>query len=134
MKDKFSDEDKQSYIDYRIEQARQALTECDDNIRNEHYNVAVNRLYYGAFYAAQALFMHNNIEASTHKGVKSQLFLHFVKSGKLAPRYNQIFTRLLDRRSESDYDAFVYYSADIVAGLRSEAEDFIETIIALITP
>ncbi len=52
-------------------------------IQSAHWNLAIQRLYYAAFYMASALLIKNRITAQTHNGVVAQLGLHFISTGLL---------------------------------------------------
>ena len=81
-------------IEYRLHRSVETLEEADYNAKGGYYNAAINRLYYACFYAASALMLANNLETSTHKGIKTMLGLHFVRSGKLDIRYGRIYQQL----------------------------------------
>ncbi|MBR7034543.1 MAG: HEPN domain-containing protein, partial [Bacteroidales bacterium] len=40
-------------------------------------------MYYACFYAASALLIANEIQVKSHEGVRQQLGLHFVLTGKI---------------------------------------------------
>lgn len=81
MKETLDELSRKKLIDYRIDRAYETLQEASLLAKEGHYNAAVNRLYYACFYAAQALFVANDISTTTHSGVKTMLGLHFVSRG-----------------------------------------------------
>lgn len=120
-------------IDYRLQRARETLKEADYNAAGGYFNTAVNRLYYSCYYAASALMLANNIEASTHKGIKTIIGLQFVKTGKLDVRYGRIYQQLFENRQSGDYEDFVYCDLELFNALRPQAEDFIDTLSAIVS-
>jgi uncharacterized protein (UPF0332 family) len=50
-------EDYQSLIDYRLEQAREAVCDAELLLDADRYRAAANRLYYACFYAASAALL-----------------------------------------------------------------------------
>lgn len=76
-------------ITYRLQRAKATLMEADYNGAGGYFNAAVNRLYYSCYYAASALMLANNIEASTHKGIKTMIGLQFVKTGRFDARFGR---------------------------------------------
>ena len=68
------------------------------------------------------------IEASTHKGVRNQLGLHFIHEGILDTRLGLIYAKLFNARHEGDYEDFVYCDQNMYEEYRPQAEDFITTI------
>ena len=120
-------------IDYRLQRAKETLKEADYNAAGGYFNAAVNRLYYSCYYAASALMLANNIEASTHKGIKTMIGLQFVKPGKLDARFGRIYQQLFENRQSGDYEDFVYCDLELFNELRPQAEAFIDRLAAMIT-
>lgn len=87
MNGKLDPTSRRDLINYRINRAFETLKEADFNASAQFYNIAVNRLYYSAFYAANALLLSREIICGSHKGVKTMIFLHFVKTGILETKY-----------------------------------------------
>ena len=125
MKEQLDDETRTAMVDYRLERARQTLGEAD-------FNAMVNRLYYACYYAASALLLNRHIEANTHNGVKTQLSMHFVRTGLLDLEHSTTFGLLFDKRHSSDYGDFAYCDAALVDVLRPRAEAFINAVEQLV--
>lgn len=83
-------------------------------IEGGFYNAAVNRMYYACYYGAVALLALHAIEATTHNGVRTQLSLHFVRTGKLDLEHGATFSLLFDKRHSGDYEDFAYCDAGLV--------------------
>lgn len=132
MNDIFTSGSIEDLISYRIERAFETLDEADYNAKGGYYNAAVNRLYYSCYYAASALMLANNLQSSSHHGIKTMLGLHFVKPGILEPKYGRIYQQLFENRQSGDYEDFVYCDLELFNALRPQAEDFIKTISSLI--
>lgn len=128
MKQILDAETRAAIVSYRLERAHSTLGEADLLYEGNYFNAAVNRLYYACYYAAIALLLSHEIEAATHNGVKTQLSLHFVRSGKLSLEHSTTFGLLFDKRHSSDYSDFAYCDASLVELLRPRAEAFIEAI------
>ena len=91
MKEQLDDETRTAMVDYRLERARQTLGEADLLRTGDYFNATVNRLYYACYYAASALLLNRHIEANTHNGVKTQLSMHFVRTGLLDLEHSTTF-------------------------------------------
>ena len=89
---------KKDYINYRIKKSKEIYTDAILLAKNKRWNSCVNRLYYATFYLASALLYKNDINASTHNGVKTQLFLNFVKTDLLNREKGQLYAHLFDWR------------------------------------
>ena len=132
MKDKLDAESRAAIVDYRLERAEATLTEADYNTEGGYYNAAVNRLYYACYYAASALLLNHEIEAHTHNGVKTQLSMHFVRTGQLSIEHGATFSLLFEKRQAGDYSDFAYCDLALVNMLRPRAEAFVNAIKELI--
>lgn len=132
MTDHLQDNDRKALIDYRLQRAKETLIEADYNAKGEYFNTAVNRLYYAAYYAASALMLAYELDASTHAGIKTLLSLHFIKTNKLDNKHGRTFMTLFENRQSGDYEDFVYCDDNLYSELKPKTEDFIEAITALI--
>ena len=56
------------------------------------------------------------------------LGMHFVATGRLPREIGRVFSLLFERRHSSDYDDFVYSSAEEIDELMPKAEIFINAI------
>lgn len=74
-------------------------------------------MYYSSYYLASALLYQNGIKAETHNGVKTQLFLKFVKTGILSKEFGKLFGHLFDWRQETDYADFIEFEEETVKPL-----------------
>lgn len=134
MKEILDEQSRSALISYRLSRSKESIEEADYNAKGGYYNSAVNRLYYACYYAASALMLSARLDASTHKGIHRQLGLHFIVSGKLAPYFGSIYSRLFNARQSGDYEDFVFCDAGMYNELRPLAEAFIEKISTLIVP
>jgi uncharacterized protein (UPF0332 family) len=69
-----------------------------------------------------ALLFQHEIKAETHNGVKTQFFLHFVKTGQLDKNAAKLYSHLFDWRQETDYADFIEFDAATVQPLLSEVK------------
>lgn len=132
MTDHLQDDDRKALINYRMQRAVETLAEADYNADGNYFNTAVNRLYYAAYYAASALMLAYELDATTHAGIKTLLSLHFIKSGKLDISHGRTFMTLFENRQSGDYEDFVYCDLNLFNDLRPKTESFIDAIKILI--
>jgi uncharacterized protein (UPF0332 family) len=118
----------EDYIKYRIERARETIEEVGTHIENKFWNTAINRMYYACFYAIGALLAQNDIEASSHQGVRQKFGEYFVKSGKFDKTLAKHFTELADKRTKGDYNDFHDYDEEITLRLYPLSIEFIKQI------
>jgi len=127
-----NDEDRSTLISLRLENSQSAMQESKLMIDNGYWNAAVNRMYYGCYYAVSALLICKGIQAQTHAGVRQMLGLHFVKTGLLSAKNNAFFSDLFAKRHSGDYDAYIFFDEEITKSLYPQAIEFIEDIKELI--
>ena len=111
---------RQDYINYRISKATETFEDALLLAGNNRWNSCVNRLYYSAYYLASVLLFQSGIKAETHNGVKTQLFLNFVKTNLLPRELGKLYAHLFDWRQESDYADFIEFDEETVAPLLDE--------------
>lgn len=123
---------KKEYIDYRISKSKEIFEDAILLAKNERWNSCVNRLYYSSYYLASALLYENDIKAETHNGVKTQLFLNFVKKDKLSKESGKLYSHLFDWRQETDYADFIEFEKETVEPLLQEVALLNKNLIELI--
>ncbi|MEN8123085.1 MAG: HEPN domain-containing protein [Bacteroidota bacterium] len=123
---------KDDYITYRIEKSNEVFEDAVLLAKNERWNSSVNRLYYSVYYLASALLYKNNIQAKTHNGVKTQLFLSYVKTNKINRKYGLLYSHLFDWRQETDYADFVDFDEETVKPIILEVQELRKVLDKLI--
>lgn len=119
------------YIRFRLERAWKTFEDAKSLANLKSWNSSVNRLYYACFYAVLALFSKYQLLSYTHSGVKTQLSLHFVKTGKLDKNFGILFGDLLDLRQKGDYGDFFDLKEKDVTELIPKVEGFLKEIKTL---
>jgi uncharacterized protein (UPF0332 family) len=105
-------EERRDYVNYKIESAFKTLDAAKILAENGFWNSAVNRLYYAAYYAVNALLVMNAIHAKTHSNTRSQFSFHFIKTGKFDSKYGRLLAKLYDWRQKGDYENIFDYNSD----------------------
>ena len=77
------DEDRQSLICYRLEQAKDTVDLSRFLIDSKKYVVAVNRIYYGLYYSVTALAIKHKFETSKHAQLIGWFNKEFVSAKNL---------------------------------------------------
>lgn len=86
-----------------MKEADQAYKSGNSLLKIGDFRGAINRFYYAAFYATQALLILKGKDARTHSGNLYLFREEFIKTGPLPPETNKTLTELLEERMESDY-------------------------------
>jgi uncharacterized protein (UPF0332 family) len=119
------------YIKYRLEKAWKTFEDAKSLASLKSWNSSMNRLYYACFYSVLALFSKHNINSHTHSGAKTQLSLHFVKSGLLDKEFGMLYGDLFDLRQKGDYGDFFDFEEQQIMKLIPRVEEFLKTIETL---
>lgn len=90
-------------VAYRMEQADEALRSADINLAGGLARSAVNRAYYGMYYAVLALLATLRAETSRHSGAISLFDREFVKPGTLPKDFSRWLHDAFSQRQEADY-------------------------------
>ena len=124
--------EKEDIIKYRIEKALRTFQEAKSLIQSEFWSGAVNRLYYSCYHIVKALLLKNDIKASTHNGVRTEFFKHYIKTGILDKKMSTLYSDLMNKRQESDYDDFMDFEESDIKPLLDEVKEFQNKIEKLI--
>lgn len=91
-------------IRLRLEQAHETVRSTEHLVEIGDYRTALNRIYYGMFYAVLALALLENFETSKHGQLQGWFNKNFVKTGILEPVLFEMLRIAFDRRNDADYE------------------------------
>jgi uncharacterized protein (UPF0332 family) len=94
--------------------------------------VAVNRIYYGLYYAVTALAIKHRYETSKHLQLIGWFNKEFIATQKLDKKNGKILRIAYQNRIKGDYDAFVQFDIEEVESMHFEMTNFIKEIEKLI--
>lgn len=105
--------DKRALIEYRLERAREALSDAR-LILDQHGSPAgaINRAYYAMFYAALALLITIDQGSSKHQGVLALFDRHFIKTNILPRDLGRMLHRAFEMRQVGDYRDLLVFSRE----------------------
>ncbi len=121
-------EEVRALIDYRIEEAHDALEEATILLQRRKARGALNRVYYAMFYAVLALLASRELSASKHTGAIALFHREFVKTGAIPVEVAKSLDIAFDLRNKSDYRDFVEPDLMQVEELREAAAHFITVV------
>ncbi len=121
-------EEIQTYIQYRMQMAAEALAMGEEGIKKGFLHSAVNRLYYACFYMVTALLLIENMQASKHSGVEALFNRHWIATGRLPVALGKHFSLMMKRRHQSDYVDMMDLEPEQVANWQADTKRFIETL------
>jgi uncharacterized protein (UPF0332 family) len=123
---------KEDLIKYRLEKSAITFNEAKSLAESGFWGGCSNRLYYSCFYCVIALLAKDDVTASTHNGVRTEFFRRYIKTAKLDRKYSSLYTELMSKRQESDYNDFLEFKQDDILPLINEVEKFLQTIREII--
>ncbi len=124
--------DRDALVMYRLNQAIETIELAKFLLKNDKLVIAVNRIYYGMYYALTALALKNSFETSKHGQLIGWFNKEYISSKKADPKFGKILRNGFQNRTKGDYDAFVNFDFVEVEIMLSEMSCFIEEIERLI--
>lgn len=116
----------------RLQKSDQAFNEARFSFAHESFSLALNRLYYAAFYSVTALLMRDGVFVKTHQGVKNLFHKHVVLSGMVSRESGSLYNELFDKRMKGDYSLIYEPGRSEVEEYFPRVKDFISDVRKLI--
>lgn len=123
-----SEQERTSLIQFRINQANEAIEDVSKLIEANMLNIAVNRIYYGMFYSLNALALKYEFSSSKHMQLIGWFNKTFVKPGLIDIKYGQILRDAFKNRTEGDYAPFITYEKEDVQIMHENMKLFVSEI------
>jgi len=124
--------DRDALVKYRLNQAFETIELAQFLVKNDKLVIAVNRIYYGMYYALTALAIKDGFETSKHGQLIGWFNKEYISTKKADPIFGKILRNAFQNRTKGDYDAFVNFENVEVEVMLSEMSSFIEEIERLI--
>jgi uncharacterized protein (UPF0332 family) len=124
-----------THIKELVTKRMQQATECLEDGRyllaaGRGTRTAVNRAYYGAFYAVLALLQTLGKAPRKHRGAIGLFDTEFVKTEVLPKELSMALHQLFDARQEDDYRRFDPIPVEEATDLLGVAERFVQSVRA----
>ena len=97
-------DDRNTLMTLYWEKSVTTLEDAKSNIEHERWNKAANRMYYSLLHALNALFIKDEINVGTHKGIKALFGQNYVIKGLMPIEDAHFLTRMETMRNKADYD------------------------------
>lgn len=112
-----SDEERRIMVELELERAEKMIQEFPTFVEKQYWDTLVNRMYYAAFHAVNALLIHNSMRVHTHKGALITFNKDFIRTGKFSIEEGHLFSQLEGMRERGDYNCFIDATEDEVVPL-----------------
>jgi len=126
------DEQKINLAKYRLEKAGEELESARLSFNNNLPRASLSNSYYSVFHSMRILFALEGIDSKTHKGAAHLFNLHFVKTGLLSEKMNDILSGAFEMRLDSDYEDFYVASKEEAKEQIDNAEFFLNEVLRFI--
>ena len=126
--------DRRSLVDYRLRQAYDTIELAIFLTISEKYVIAVNRIYYGMYYALTALALNDGFETSKHGQLIGWFNREYILSQRLDSKFGKILRNAFQNRTKGDYDAFVDFTKIEVDSMLVEMKEFISEVGKILNP
>lgn len=123
---------KDELIRYRIERCNETIIETEEAIRNNHFHLAVNRIYYAIFYAISALAIKDDFSTSKHHQLLGWFNKQYVSTNIISKDLGKIYRDAFTNRMLGDYDDFIEFEEAKIRNNFNKAKSFINEIKALL--
>ena len=122
------DEQARSLSQYRLNKAKNLLTQAELMLTNLQYDGSINRSYYAIFNAVRAVLALVRVDSRSHQGVISYFDRYFVKPGVFEKKFSKIVHSAFDTRQDTDYEDFYVPSESDAQEQYDNATRFIREI------
>jgi uncharacterized protein (UPF0332 family)/predicted nucleotidyltransferase len=115
-------------IENYIRKAQRALRTAQLALDDDDFMSSINRSYYAAFYAANALLATLGLQRSKHSAVQAVLHQRFIKPGLIEAEYGGLYNRLFRQRTRSDYEIAQDYECEAAQSALEAARAFVTRV------
>lgn len=92
------------FANYRLERAKQDLSDAEFNYKNNRFLNANNRAYYSIFHAIKAVLALERVDFKRHKDVLAYFNQYYIKTDKFPRIISKKISLANKVREDSDYD------------------------------
>jgi uncharacterized protein (UPF0332 family) len=121
-----TNEEQNSLVKLRLEQAEETYEAAELLLANSKYGAALNRIYYGMFYAVSALGIKYGFETSKHAKLLGWFNKEFVNVGLIDVKFGRIVRDAFEKRIKADYDTTPLPSNEVIESLFLDMRLFID--------
>ena len=93
-----------AFARYRLERAKEDLSDAKYSYKDKRYLNANNRAYYSIFHAIRAVLALERVDFKKHKDVIAYFNQHYIKTEKFPKIMSKKISLAKEIREDSDYD------------------------------
>ncbi|MFN8209046.1 MAG: hypothetical protein U0T82_16810 [Bacteroidales bacterium] len=126
------DQERESLVTFRFHQADEMVKLVEFLMSADKLGLAVTRIYYGMFYALNALATQQGMDTSNHRKLLRWFTSEYVARGKADPLLGKILRNAYQNMLRADHDPFVRFAPLQVENMHAELIQFKDEIKKLI--
>ena len=126
-------EQRTAVVRYWWSRAEESLASARREFEAKAYTLAVNRLYYSAFYAISAALFERHRSFKKHSGVRAAFHREFIKTGLLEVKWGKLYDQIFQDRQEGDYLAFITFEPEYVESQLTRCTQFLDDLRPLVS-
>jgi uncharacterized protein (UPF0332 family) len=115
-----------------LRKAAEKLASAKDDYKSARYDSCISNLYYSAFQTVTSLLIARGDLLSKHTHVRAFVNRELASRGLLDKSLAKMYNKLMDLRSDADYNSDVFFDQEIAKELLIGVEQFNEAIMELI--
>jgi len=119
--------------DAMLRKAHEKLLSAKDDFKAGRYDSCIGNLYYSAFQTVTSLLLIQGILINKHTHVRGFVNKELANKGLLNKDQAKLYNKLMEYRSDADYNNEVFFEKDIAEELLYGVEAFNESIKILIS-
>jgi uncharacterized protein (UPF0332 family) len=124
----YSDKAKQAML----RKAAEKLESAKDDFKAARYDSCISNLYYSAFQTVTALLIVRGDLLSKHTHVRAFVNRELASKGLIDKSLAKLYNKLMDLRSDADYNSDVFFDREIANDLLIGVDQFNKAIITII--
>ena len=117
-----------SFAKYRLERAKEDLSDAQYSYKDRRYLSANNRAYYAIFHAIRAVLALERIDFKKHKDVLAYFNQHYIKTERFPKKMGRKISQAKEIRENSDYDDEFEPSDETTKAQIDTAKELIELV------
>ena len=117
-----------AFAKYRLERAKEDLSDAKYNYKDKRYLNANNRAYYAIFHAIRAVLALERVDFKKHKDVIAYFNQHYIKTEKFPKIIGRKISLAKETREDSDYDDEFEPTDEVTRSQIETAEELINLV------
>ncbi len=115
-----------------LHKAAEKLDSAKDDYKSARYDSCISNLYYSAFQTVTSLLIVRGDLMSKHTHVRAFVNRELASKGLIDKTLAKLYNKLMDLRSDADYNSDVFFDQEIAQELLVGVEKFNGAIMQLI--